>query len=38
MPLPSYTWVHTESKLNEQQINALVNWAKTSPEKIGYKP
>ena len=38
MPLPSYTWVHTESKLNEQQINALVNWAKTSREKIGYKP
>ena len=38
MPLPSYTWVHTDSKLNEQQINALVTWAKTSRQKIGYKP
>ena len=35
MPLPSYAWVHTDSKLNEQQINAMVTWANTSRQKIG---
>ena len=38
MPLPSYTWVHTDAKLNEQQIKSLANWAKTSRKTIGYKP
>ena len=37
MPLPSYTLVHTDAKLTDQQIKALVTWAKTSKGKIGYK-
>lgn len=28
MPLASYTWTHTEAKLNDAQIEAVVNWAK----------
>lgn len=27
MPLPSYTWTHTESKLSDAQINEIVDWA-----------
>jgi len=28
MPLPSYTWTHTEANLSDQQIEAIVKWAK----------
>lgn len=28
MPLPSYTWTHSEAELNDAQIEAVVNWAK----------
>ena len=28
MPLPSYTWTHTDANLTQVQIDALVNWAK----------
>lgn len=28
MPLNSYTWTHTEAKLTEAQIKAVVDWAK----------
>jgi len=28
MPLPSYTWTHTESKLSDEQIASMVAWAK----------
>ena len=38
MPLPSYTWIHTNAKLDEQQIKALVTWAKTAREKIDHMP
>ena len=38
MPLPSYTWVHTDAKLNGQEIKSLAAWAKTSRKTIGYKP
>lgn len=27
MPLPSYTWTHTEADLSDEQIKALVDWA-----------
>ena len=38
MPLASYTLVHTDSKLSEQQIKALVAWAKSARKKIDYRP
>ena len=28
MPLESYTYTHTDAKLTDSQINAVVNWAK----------
>ncbi|MDO5969835.1 heme-binding domain-containing protein [Flavivirga aquimarina] len=28
MPLNSYTWMHTEAKLTEDQITAIIDWAK----------
>lgn len=28
MPLPSYTWTHTEAKLTDAQIKSVVDWAK----------
>lgn len=28
MPLNSYTWTHTEAKLSDAQIEAVINWAK----------
>lgn len=28
MPLPSYTWTHTEAKLTDDQIASVVAWAK----------
>lgn len=34
MPLPSYTWLHTDSKLNEEQIKMLVDWVKRERQKI----
>ncbi len=29
MPLPSYTWTHGEAKLSQDQIDAVLSWAKT---------
>ncbi|MDN3493022.1 heme-binding domain-containing protein [Winogradskyella bathintestinalis] len=29
MPLPSYTWTHGDADLSEEQINAVISWAKT---------
>ncbi|AEH01870.1 heme-binding domain-containing protein [Lacinutrix sp. 5H-3-7-4] len=28
MPLPSYTWTHNEAKLTDEQITAVLEWAK----------
>jgi hypothetical protein len=28
MPLKEYTWTHGDAKLTQEQINALVSWAK----------
>ena len=27
MPLDSYTWMHSDAKLSDDQINALIEWA-----------
>lgn len=29
MPLPSYTWIHGDAKLSQDQIDAVLSWAKT---------
>ena len=29
MPLESYTWTHSEASLTDEQIQAVVDWAKT---------
>lgn len=28
MPLPSYTWTHSEANLTDDQIESVLNWAK----------
>ncbi|MEL0457099.1 heme-binding domain-containing protein [Flavobacteriaceae bacterium SZ-1-7] len=28
MPLPSYTWTHTEARLSDEQIKSVLDWAK----------
>ncbi|MDJ0645299.1 MAG: heme-binding domain-containing protein [Flavobacteriaceae bacterium] len=29
MPLESYTWIHSDAKLTDEQIKAVVDWAKS---------
>lgn len=38
MPLNSYTWTHTEAKLTDNQIKALVDWAKRVRIKYSLEP
>ena len=38
MPLNSYTWTHTEAKLTDEQIKALVYWAKRVRLKYSLEP
>ncbi len=38
MPLPSYTWIHTEAKLSDGQIKAVVDWAKQVRFKYSLEP
>lgn len=38
MPLNSYTWTHTEAKLTDEQIKALVDWAKRVRLKYSLEP
>ncbi len=35
MPLPSYVWVHRQSRLTEQQRRLLVGWAKQEGNNPG---
>jgi hypothetical protein len=35
MPLPSYTWMHSDAKLTDAQIKAVVEWAKFTRIKYG---
>lgn len=37
MPLNSYTWIHTDSKLSKEQATLLVNWAKDLQTQIEQK-
>lgn len=34
MPLPSYTYTHSEARLNEEQIQAVIDWA--NQVRLGY--
>ncbi|WP_421874899.1 heme-binding domain-containing protein [Marinoscillum sp.] len=34
MPLDSYTWIHSEARLTQEQVDLLVNWAKSEMQKI----
>ena len=36
MPLPSYTWTHGDAKLSQEQIDAMVSWAKTARVKYAF--
>ncbi|WP_194768065.1 heme-binding domain-containing protein [Tamlana sp. I1] len=38
MPLPSYTWTHSEAKLTDAQIASVINWAKVVRVKYGLEP
>ena len=38
MPLPSYTWTHSEAKLADAQINSVINWAKKVRLKYSLMP
>jgi hypothetical protein len=34
MPLSSYTWIHTDAKLDQEQKKAITTWAKQLREQI----
>lgn len=38
MPLESYTWTHSEAKLTDAQINAVIDWAKMVRLKYSLEP
>jgi len=38
MPLPSYTWTHSEAKLSDDQIKAVLEWAKQVRVKYSLAP
>lgn len=38
MPLKSYTWTHSEAKLTDAQIKAVVDWANLVRFKYGLEP
>jgi hypothetical protein len=38
MPLPSYTWTHTEAKLSDAQIKDILEWAKQVRFKYSLVP
>lgn len=36
MPLPSYTWTHGDAKLSQEQVDAVISWAKTVRLKYAF--
>ena len=38
MPLPSYTWMHSEANLNDDQIKSIIDWAKKTSSNYGIIP
>jgi hypothetical protein len=37
MPLPSYTWIHSNAVLNSQQKEEIIAWAKAAAKEIRTK-
>jgi hypothetical protein len=37
MPLPSYTWMHSEAKLTEAEVKTLADWATNTRRAVGVK-
>lgn len=37
MPLNSYTWTHSEARLNPEEVRLLCNWANTNAAELGKK-
>ena len=35
MPLPSYTWMHAEANLTDDQIKSTIEWAKQLRARYG---
>lgn len=38
MPISSYTLIHTDANLNDQQLNALVKWSEKARQELKAKP
>ena len=38
MPLPSYTWTHSEAKLTDAQMKSVIDWAKQVRLKYSLMP
>ncbi|WP_027138769.1 heme-binding domain-containing protein [Gaetbulibacter saemankumensis] len=38
MPLKSYTWTHSEAKLSDAQVNAIIRWANNVRMKYSLMP
>lgn len=34
MPLESYTWIHKEAKLTQEEANKIINWANLMAKKV----
>ncbi|GEO06643.1 heme-binding protein [Adhaeribacter aerolatus] len=34
MPLPAYLWLHTDAKMNQQQVTQLVTWVNKERQKL----
>lgn len=34
MPLPAYTWLHSEAKLSDAQISEIIEWVNTERQKL----
>ncbi|MBT8252965.1 MAG: heme-binding domain-containing protein [Flavobacteriaceae bacterium] len=37
MPLDSYTWIHDDARLSDEQIESLISWADMARTKYGLK-
>src|SRR5690606_25042177 len=38
MPLRSYTWIHREADITDEQRSAIINWSKDVRKQINYQP
>ena len=38
MPLKSYTWIHTDAKLSNEEIVMIKNWTDSARKELAIKP